>query len=119
MPAEENKYTALFIEHIFELLKQLFDDQHEESFFTSNRTLYLLFNRVQGHFADSFPKELELVTMRQLRNKVGKLRDDLLKNSDHSDYIGIKGYPRKIRIVSEEAGESVLNRWCKPPEFED
>ena len=116
---DENKYTALLIDQIFELLKQLFTDERftderKEPFFTSNRTLYQLFNGVQGHFAQAFPRQLELVTMRRLRNKANNFRQDLLKDTDD-----VGGYGQKIRIIPEEVGKRVLDKWCKPPEFEE
>jgi hypothetical protein len=112
----EEKYAALLLDQSLELLKQLFEDEERNAFFISNRTLHSLFGRVQAHFVKAFPEELERVALRQLRNKLGKFREDLLR--EPSDYVSA-GWNDKAPVVSEKKGREALDRWCEIPEFED
>jgi hypothetical protein len=114
----EDKYAALVMEHSLELLKKLFQDQDNHSFFISNRTLYELFDRVQTHFGRAFREDLELVTLRRLRNKAEGFRQDLLRPSQPYDYVEDRRGER-VPVIPEEAGKKALETWCQIPDFED
>jgi hypothetical protein len=113
----EEKYTALVVDQLFELLNRLFRDEEKRGFFISNRTLYSLFDRVREHLAKAFPRELEQVTLRLMQNKIEGFRKELLEGGRIYEQIR-DDRQEPISIIPEEVGKKALTIWCERPEFD-